>query len=143
MATLTSANAILAIGVEKLFNIPLPMQGFAVDDAFASEDVEVAETVLGIDGRLSAGFIPYIVPLVITLQADSESLLLFDSLLAAEAIFRDKYKLNATILIPSIGFIYAFTTGYLKKASVMPAAKKILQPRQFTLEFQNLTRAPI
>jgi hypothetical protein len=143
MATLTSANAVLMIGVASLYNVPVQIQGFSVDDAFASEDLEMAETLMGIDGKLSGGWIPYVVPLEITLQADSTSNLIFDAIIQAEAIARDKYIINAGITIPSIGFVYAFTNGFLKKSSVMPQAKKILQPRKFQLDFQNISRSPI
>jgi hypothetical protein len=131
------------IGIASLYNIPVQIQGFAVDDAFASEELDMGETAMGVDGKLSAGFVPYAVPLEITLQADSTSAAIFDAWIQAEAIARDKYKANATIAIPSIGFVYAFTGGFLKKASVMSAAKKILQPRKFSLEFQNISRAPM
>lgn len=143
MSTLTSANATLMLAVANLFNTPIQIQGWATDDAFTVADVETGETMMGVDGKLSGGFTPYPVPLEITLQADSSSNTFFDTLIQAEAIAREKYILSGTILIPSIGFLYAFTRGFLGKSSVMPPAKKVLQPRKFEITFQNVSRAPV
>lgn len=143
MATLTSANSVLMLGVANLFNIPQKIEGYAADDAFTVTDVESGETQMGVDGRLSAGFTPYIVPLEINLMADSASNLFFDVLMQSEKIAKEKYEINGSIEIPSIGYIYTFTRGFLKKASVVPAAKKILQARKFEIEFESMTWAPV
>lgn len=143
MATLTSSNSTLAIGVEKLFNIPVTIEGYSVDDAFAVEEAETSEVLMGVDGKLSGGYTPYPVVFSVNLQADSKSNLFFDTLIQTSAIKREAYILNATILIPSIGFIYALTHGFLGKTSLMPEAKKILQPRKYEITFQSITRAPV
>lgn len=143
MSTLTSANSVLMIGIANLYNVPVQIQGYSTDDAFATGDVSTAETLFGIDGKLSGGFTPYPIDLDINLQADSDSNLIFDAWIQAEAVTREKYIANATILLSGTGFLYSFTRGFLTNVSVMPAAKKILQPRKFTLVFQNLSRAPV
>lgn len=142
MATLTSANSVLTLGVDKLFNVPVKIEGFATDDAFTTEEVETSETLMGIDGHLSAGFTPYPIPLEITLQADSASNSFFETLIQAEAIAKEKYVLNGSILIPSVGFIYALTRGFLGKSNIIPSAKKTLEPRRFEIVWQNITRSP-
>lgn len=143
MSTLTSANSVLMIGIANLYNVPVQIQGFSTDDAFATGDVDTAEVMMGVDGRLSAGFTPYTVSLDINLQADSISNLIFDSWIQAEAVSREKYVANASILIPGTGFLYVFTRGFMTNVSVMPAAKKILQARKFSLAFEKLSRAPV
>jgi hypothetical protein len=143
MSTITSANSVLMIGIAKLFNIPVQIQGFAADDAFTLEDVDMAETMMGVDGKMSAGWVPAIKVLDITLQADSASNSFFDAWIAAEQVAREKYVANGSIMIPSTGRIYALTTGYLKRGNLLPPAKKVLQPRKFTIEFSAITGAPI
>ena len=143
MATITSANSVLMLGVSKLFNIPVQIQGFATDDAFAIEDIDMAETMMGVDGKFSAGWIPVPKSMEITLQADSASNDFFDALIAAESVTREKYQLNGSILLQGTGKLYALTNGYLKKGSVMPPAKKVLQPRKFTIEFKSISSAPV
>lgn len=143
MATLTSANSVLMLGVEGLFNVPVQIQGYAADDAFTIGDVDMAETVMGVDGKLSAGWIPAIKTLDIMLQADSASNDFFDALIAAESVAREKYVLNGSILVPGISRIFVLTRGFMKTGSVMPASKKILQPRKFTIDFQDIVRSPV
>ena len=143
MATITSANSVLMLGVANLFNIPVQIEGFAADDAFTIEDVDMAETMMGVDGKLSAGWIPMPKSMEITLQADSPSNSFFDALIAAETVAREKFQVNGTILLQGTGKLYALTTGYLKKGNVMPPAKKVLQPRKFTIEFQSISSAPV
>jgi len=143
MSTITSANSVLMLGVNGLFNVPQQIQGFSADDAFTLADVDVAETMMGVDGKLSAGYIPQIKSLEINLQADSASNDFFDVLLAAEDVSKEKYEVNGSVLIKSTGKLYALTIGYLKSATRMPAGKKVLQPRKFTIEFQDISEAPI
>ena len=143
MATITAANSTFMLGASGLFNVPVQIQGYSADDAFATEEVEFMEKYMGVDGKLSAGFTPYIVPLDFTLQADSKSNAVLDAIVAAEKVTREKIVLNATIIIPSIGFIYAFTTGYLDKGPVMPSAGKVLKPRKYSIAFQDVSVAPV
>ncbi|MGZ8442539.1 MAG: phage tail fiber protein [Candidatus Binatia bacterium] len=143
MATLTTANSVFMLGVASLYNVPVKIEGFTTDDSFAVEDVTNAEVMMGLDGKMSAGYTPYPTVLPVTLQADSASNLIFDTLLQAEKLAREKYELNGTILIPSINRIFTFTRGFMTKASPMPANKKILQPRKFELTFQDMAWAPV
>lgn len=143
MSTITAANAVFMLGAASLFNVPVQMQGYAADDAFATDEVEFMEKYIGVDGKLSAGFIPYIVMLDFTLSPDSVSNKIMDTIITTEKVTREKLVLNATIMIPSIGLIFAFTHGYLDKGSVMPSAGKILKPRKFSLAFQDLSPAPV
>lgn len=143
MATITAANSTFMLGAAGLFNVPMKIQGYSADDAFATEEVEFMEKYMGVDGKLSAGWTPYIVPLDFVLSADSPSNTIMDAIIMAEKATREKIVLNGTILIPSLGFIYAFTFGYLDKGPIMPSAGKALKPRKFSLAFQDCSPAPI
>lgn len=142
MATLTVSNSVLLLTVTGLYPVPVPISGYSVDDAFASEEVENGETMMGVDGHLSAGFVPYVVPLTINLQADSLSNDIFDDWIGAELRSRDKYVAGASVLIQGTGELYTFKRGFLRKFMPMPEAKKVLQPRRFTIEFEELTKGP-
>lgn len=142
MATLTTANSVLMLKVANLFPTPVEIQGYATDDAFASDEVESAETMMGVDGHLSAGYTPYMVPLVINLQADSVSNNFFDAWIAAEATAREKYVADGTILLQGTGALYTFTRGFLQRFIRMPEAKKTLQPRRFEIHWQDVSEAP-
>jgi len=131
------------LSVANLFPVPVQIQGYAADDAFMAEEVETGETYMGVDGILSGGFTPYPIPLQIHLQADSVSNNFFDAWISAEAQAGEKYIAEATILIQGTGALYTFTRGFMRKSAVMPEAKKILQPRQFNIEFNSISLAPV
>lgn len=140
--TLTAANAIIMIGVQGLFDTPRRLQGFAADNVTTIDPVSNAETSMGVDGRLSAGFIHNPIPQTITLQADSESVDMFEFWNASQRQRREAYICFGSILLRATGKRYVMTRGFLTSASVMPAVNRTLQPRQFTLTWENVTVGP-
>lgn len=143
MATLTAANSALSLIVRGFFPIPQAIQGYATDDAFATDDVNNAEVQMGVDGNLSAGFVPTPTVLNITLQADSPSIAMFDAVLAAQKAQKELMVWDGVMIIPGTGNKYAFTKGYMTSNSPTDTAKKILQPRKFQITYQDLSKAPI
>ena len=101
MATITSANSVLSLAINKYFPVPQVIQGFAVDDAFESESVQQSETLMGVDGILSGGkvFVPY--KMTIHLQADSPSVFLFDAWRNAQDADADVYAASGSIVLSS------------------------------------------
>lgn len=143
MANLNTANSALSIAVATLFPTPVRIAGYAADDAFMAGEVESAETYMGVDGILSAGYTPYPIEFDITLQADSASNSFFDAWIAGQAQAMEVYEASATILIQGTGALYQLSRGFLKSPSVMPEAKKVLQPRKFKIIFNTLSLAPV
>jgi hypothetical protein len=140
--TLTSANCILMLGVTGLYDTPRRIQGFSADDVSDFDQVNTSETSMGVDGRLSAGYVPVPVPQNIVLQADSESNDFFENWLMAEKQRREKYVAFGTIAIPSTQRKYAMTRGFLGTVSIVPAVRRTLQPRRYALTWENVTPAP-
>ncbi|MDB5777610.1 MAG: hypothetical protein JWP38_3743 [Herbaspirillum sp.] len=143
MSTLTTANSALSLQITSLYPVPQSIQGYSTDDAFATDDVEPGEFMMGVDGKLSGGYVPYPTKLTITLQADSASNAIFDNWLAAQAAAKEVYFANGTIMLSGTGDTYVFTQGGLSSASPMPSAKKTLQPRKFVITFESCSKAPI
>lgn len=143
MSTLTAVNSVLMLSIAGLYPTPQQIQGFATDDAFATDDVDTAETMMGVDGRMSAGFTPFITPLTISIQADSPSLIIFENWLAAQKAARDTYTGAVTILLPAISRKYAFTNGVLVKAPSMPGVKKLLEAVKYTINFERCEPASV
>jgi molecular chaperone DnaK (HSP70) len=138
MSTITSANSVLTLAVNKLFPVPQVIQGYAVDDAFEGEAVQQAEILMGVDGVLSAGkvFVPY--KMTIHLQADSPSVLLFDTLRNAQNAAVDVYSLSGSILLPGTSMVYTLQNGFLTMATPFPAVKKTLQPLEYEITWQQI-----
>lgn len=139
MATITSANSTLAISITGLFQAPQNIKGYAADDAFTAEALEMAEVVMGVDGRLSAGFVFSPVKQTITLMPDSPSIPFFDTWASAEKAVKEKYAANATALLPAVGKKYTLTNGYLTTAPAMPSVKKTLQPQVYVITWERVT----
>ncbi len=71
--SLTSANVILTLSQAILFPQSQRIQGFASDDMTNIEPARILESLMGIDGNLSFGFIYTERRQSITLQANSAS----------------------------------------------------------------------
>ena len=139
MADISSSNAVLSLSIAGLIPAPVIIKGWSSDDAFDVEDFKTAEHVMGIDGKLSAGWVFEAVPMSLNLQADSASLDVFETLYATEKALQKKFFLNCTILVPSLGKLYTFTNGIVETYSGMSAAKKLMQPRRMGLVWESMT----
>ncbi len=142
MATLTTANSALAIAVRGLFPVPQNIEGYATDDSFSVEDVNPVEVMIGVDGKLSAGFTPYLTVMTIMLQADSVSVAMFDSMLAAQAANKELFYMDGVLIVQGTGKKYAMTKGVLSTATPAETGKKVLQPRKYTITWESMTKAP-
>jgi hypothetical protein len=139
--TITSANSILLLQVAGLFATPVRIQGFAADDLSDTDAIEPAETMMGIDGRLSAGFVPVPVNQNVTLMADSQSNDFFDEVIAAQEQARELYVFTGSLVLPATGKKYAMTRGFLVNVVKFPAVKRSLQARRFALRWERVTVA--
>lgn len=143
MSTLTTANSALSLMVRGLFPVPQSIQGYSTDDSFSVEDISPAEVQMGVDGMLSGGFVPYPTALTITLQADSKSVQMFDTVLEAQKAAKELFIFDGTLIIQGTGEKYAMTKGFMTSATPMSNSKKVLQPRKYTLTFENVSKAPV
>ena len=143
MATITAANSTFSISVAGLFPVPQLLQGYGVDDAFTAETVSNVETLVGVDGRKSAGFVFSLFPLAITLQADSPSNLLFETISAQQIANKEAFTLTGVIIIPGISRTFALVNGSLKTNSPFPGVKRTLQARVWSTDWQSILGAPI
>lgn len=143
MGTITSANSTLALGVKSLFVVPQVIAGYGSDDAYSIDQVDVTETKLGVDGVLSAGRVPQIKIMTVTLQADSPSNLLFETLYAQQEGSGEVLECFGVLSQPSISMSYVLSTGWLKGYTPLAAAKKTLEQRTFTIEFGSVVGVPL
>lgn len=143
MSSLTSANSVIMLTIPGLFDTPQQIQGYSADDIFDTGQVSNAEVLMGIDGKLSGGWIPAVKTQTYTLQADSLSVSFLDTWIQAESQAREKFIANGTILLSAVGTSYQLVRGFLTSASIMPDAKKILQPRKFVISWQDVNPSPV
>lgn len=139
--TITSANSVFTLVIPGLLPVPQNVQGYAVDDAFDTDEIQVAEAQMGVDGKMSAGYTPAITMLKVHLQADSPSIDLFEAWLGAEKAAQEVFYAQATIELPSVQKLYTFTNGVLSRATPMPSGKKVLQAQTYTIEWETANPA--
>lgn len=138
---ITSVDSVITLSIDTIFAAPQRLQGYAAEDIYDAEDIDSAELSMGLDGILSAGFIPKEIPWSFTLQADSASNDMMDTWYNSQQQARAVYRTDANIWLPSLGRKWVMTRGVLTKYSPMPAGKKVLQPRKFTITFEALSSA--
>lgn len=146
---ITSSNAKFSILVPGVFPTPYVLQQFATDDAWASEEVEVAQVVMGVDGNMSAGSVPYLIHQDIVFQADSASIMgIMEPWRAANAAAvsqgaTQNFASSGTLTVPAISITYALTKGVLLRITPFPQGKKILQPVRYRITWNGYQALPI
>lgn len=137
MLDITSANATVGMSVGGLFSINL--ENFSTDSSFTSDTIQVAETRMGVDGHMAAGFTPNIKTLTINLEAGSPSTEFMILLNQAQETNRKPYEVNMVVSIPSIGKRYTFSNGVLQSYKGLPDGNKVLGPTQWVFHFEDMS----
>lgn len=140
---LTSANSIIHLAVIGLIATPTRLQGFATDDIFSTDDVSNVETMMGVDGKLSAGFVPQPKVQRYVLQADSKSNDFFERWVRQQDLTKETYVASGLIHLLGQERKYVMTRGFLTSHSPLATLKKTAQPRTYTITWQDITSADI
>lgn len=145
--SITSANdtftLVVGAGQSAVFTAPIQVQGFATDDAFDIEDAKPVEVRKGVDGRKSSGYTPYLVSMVIHLQADSTSIDLFDAWIAAMDATQEDITCDGSIVSPSVGKVYTLLNGSITRISKMAPNKKVKEPQIYEITWDKVIPAPL
>lgn len=144
MPTITSANAVYTLTVQAsdgtdLFGAPQQLRGFSADDIFTTGPLASSETLMGLDGVLSGGFV--FVPIVqnISLQADSDSNDIFEQWWEQQQLARDVYIANGVVLLPAIAKEWVLTKGFLTSFPPIPDAARTLRPRRYAITWNQVS----
>lgn len=140
MATITSANAVFIITVPDIAIIH-QVQGFAADAAFDIAEQDMAQNILGVDGKKSSGWIPQMYPQAIHLQADSPSISVFDTIAQFQNINKTVYAITGTVTYPGTDRSYALRNGTLTSYKPLPDAKQVLSPQDFSIVWERVQPA--
>ena len=143
MSTITSANSAFSLAIDNLYPSPQQIQGYAADDAFASEALDMAEVLMGVDGIMSAGFIfsPY--KMTVHLMPTSPSLVMFETWGNATRGGQEVLPANGTVMLPAIGRKYTLVNGILTQFKPFADVKKTLQPTQYVITWQQIVGSAI
>ncbi len=138
MSTITSANSVYTISVPGLFPVPQQLQGYSAERAWETDSVALAEVQMGVDGRMTSGFTPNPVPQTVSLQADSPSKQVFNSIASAMKAAREVFYISGTIDLPATGESFICTRGVLQEVKPLPDAGKVLQPMSFKIIWESI-----
>lgn len=145
--SITSANAKLTLTVRNSAGIvvgPFTVEGYAQDAAFAVETVDAAEVLMGVDGKMAAGYLPRITRHTISLMANSPSVLLFEAWDNAQKVIGDVLVADGVLLAPSLGKAYALVKGALARLTPIPTARRSFsEPVVYEIAWESVTPAPV
>jgi hypothetical protein len=143
MASLTAANAVITLTIPGLFNSPVQLQGFSAQNIYEMPSIEINQTQMGVDGKLSAGFVYNPISQTFVLQADSASNDVFEIWAQTMLTNRDTLRCNGETLLTSVNRSYVCTNGALTSYPPAPAAGQILQPRSYVIVWERISATPV
>ncbi|CAM2143811.1 conserved protein of unknown function [Pararobbsia alpina] len=141
--SITSANATIMMAVDTIYPTAQLLQGYAAEDIFDTDDVELAEIVQGMDGKKSAGYIPHMVKQRFTLMPNSNSYQIFVNTILAQDAVQETYEWNGTIYLRAISSKYSLNNGTLTRGKLIPDAKKTLQPVSYEITWESVIPMPL
>ncbi|MFJ7315272.1 phage tail fiber protein [Pseudomonas sp. NPDC098747] len=135
---ITSANSTGIITVDELFPNGFLLENYATDAAIAMDEETVAETRMGVDGKMVAGYVPSIKVLTLSLEAISEAAKALDLVNARSHQNMAIYHLSLSFSVPGLRQTWTFQDGVLKSLKSVPDVKKVLDIRTFKFDFESL-----
>ena len=138
---ITSANATAVLTVDKLYPAGIELQMFGTDQAISQDSLEIAQTRMGVVGRMVAGVTPNILPVTITLEAASPSFTALSNLWAKIDAEKRIYQCTLVCTVPSVSQIFTWTTGVLLSGVPFPSLGKVLAPTTWVFHFERLKRS--
>jgi hypothetical protein len=141
MGVLTGADVTLTLTIANVFNTPQQLHGFAADDVYEMDELDSVETLMGVDGVLSGGFVWKSQLQTYMLQADSDSNDLFDLWYSQQVADLTTYVAQGIAILPAIGKKFIMTNGFLRGYKP-PGVKKLIQPRRYRIEWNKVLPAP-
>lgn len=137
---ITSANATVLIQVEGIIPVPTQLHHFSTDGIAQAGTFTVAEARMGVDGYLAAGQTPKPAELTITLEANTPSERLLDSLSKAMQREQTIFNVTITIRVPALKSTFVYTDGVLIDCPSMNNLGATIDKTAWKFTFAKLER---
>lgn len=134
---ITAADVVATMTVTNLYTSGFQLEGFTADNIFDAGNVDLAETIMGVDGKLSAGAILTSIDQTWHIMPDSPSYTKIQNWANLSRTSIAAYRCNATIVFPTHGKKYTCTNGVLVNAPLMPGAGRTVNPITMLIRWQN------
>lgn len=141
--TITAATATVFLTVDGLFSSAQQIQGFGTDSMIETDDVAPGVAEMGVDGRLSVGWVPTPKVVKLTLAADSPSRDLMEDWIQAQDQQREVLPCNLVVNMPAIGRTYTYSRGVITAGRTQPNAGKTLAPAAYAITFESCVGAAL
>jgi hypothetical protein len=141
--TITAVSAVYTLSIQDLFTAPVQLQGFSADNIFGTEALASAEVLMGLDGKLSAGFVHAPVVQNIELQADSLSNDVFEQWWLEMQVNQDAFYAQGVVFLTSVSKKWAMQNGILTSYAPVPDAARTLRPRRYVITWEFISPAPV
>lgn len=136
--TITSANSVFILTVPGVYPAGVQLQGYSAEKAWSSDNQAQTESQMGVDGKKASGYVPAIVPMTISLLANSKSREVFNNIIRAQKASRDAIPFSGSITLPSTGESFSCINGTVKDAKIIPDAGKVLQATDVVVEWEDI-----
>lgn len=134
---ITSSNAIIVYKDNMLVKAGMSLAKFATDQSLTSDEVAVAETRMGVDGKMAAGYTPNITPVTIMFEADSPSWRLIEQSMNIAKQAKTVVECEIIVTVPSVAKVYNYKKGVIKSLTNL-ALKKVLDPVTLKMDFEEV-----
>lgn len=135
--SITSSNAIIVYKDNMLVKAGIPLVKFSTDQSLTSDEVAVAETRMGVDGKMAVGYTPNITPVTIMFEADSPSWRLIEQSLSIARQANTVVECELIVTIPALVKTYVYKNGAIKSLTNV-AMKKVLDPVTLKMDFEEV-----
>ena len=139
MNNITSANATAYMVVKDLYPTGFALNNFSTDQAVDQSEDTIAETRMGVDGYMAAGYVPSIKAVTIQFEATSPSVQYLNNLYLASQKNRRTYEITLVVKVPSVNKTYTYSGGVLKTGELLPGLKKVLDPVSYGFDFEKVS----
>ena len=139
MNNITSANATAYMVVKDLYPTGFALNNFSTDQAVDQSEDTIAETRMGVDGYMAAGYVPSIKAVTIKFEATSPSVQYLNNLYLASQKNRRTYEITLVVRVPSVNKTYTYSGGVLKTGKLLPGLKKVLDPVSYGFDFEKVS----
>lgn len=120
------------------------LEGFAEEEAISFDDVDNVETVVGVDGFMSAAVINALSAGAMTFSATSPCMeLVIDPILAAQDKGSTPIVCTLSITQPSRKMLYILSPLILKRKISLASMGKTLKDRSVAFEFLHVQPIPL
>ena len=140
---ITSTNATLILTVENLYPAGVKIEGFSTDNSFAMDDDTIAETHMGVDGKMTAGFTPSEKSITITLDAGSPSYEVRGNIYNTSKTNMTVLETSMQITVPALGKEFSLKNGVMISGHPVPSGEKVLGNTAWTFHFGKFESSSI